>query len=51
MLYYDPEFKVDYEMKRRLYGSLDRLVGDINEFNKTDAEIESFKSKSKFLMV
>ena len=49
MLHYDPEFKVDYEVKLGMYDCFDRLVGDIDEISKIDVQIiESFKSKSRF---
>jgi len=34
-----------YEVKHEMYDCLDRLVEDINEITKIDAQIENFKSK------
>lgn len=44
----DTKFKVDYEVQRGMHDYLDRLVGDIYEISKIDAQIESFKSKFGF---
>ena len=44
MLHYHPDFKVDYEVKRGMYDSVERLVGDIDKMRKIDVQIESFKS-------
>jgi len=48
MLHYDIGFKVDHEVKRGMYDCLDRLVGDIDEINKIDAQITSFKGENGF---
>ena len=48
MLHYHPEFKVDYEVKPRMYDCLERLARHIDEMSKIDAQIESFKSKFEF---
>ena len=48
ILHYHPEFNADYEVKRRMYDCLERMGGDIDEISKTNAQIESFKSKSGF---
>jgi len=48
MLHYDPEYKVDFKVKRGMYDWLERLVGDIDEMSKINGQIESFKSKSGF---
>ena len=48
MLHYDTEFKTDYELKHGMYDCLDRLVGDIDEISKVDAQTEGFKSTSEF---
>jgi len=48
MLHYDVVFKVDYGVQRRMYDTLDKLVGDIDEISKIHTQIESFKSKSGF---
>ncbi|WVY89485.1 hypothetical protein V8G54_034999 [Vigna mungo] len=48
MLHYNTKFKIDYEVRRGMHDCLDRLVGDIYEISKIDAQIESFKSKFGF---
>jgi len=47
MLYYHPDFKVDYEVKRGFYDCLERLVRDIHVMSKIDVQLESFKRKSR----
>jgi len=47
MLHYNPEFKVDNnEVRRGIYGCLDRLEGNNDEISKIDTQIEDFESKS-----
>lgn len=48
MMHYNPKF---YQVKCGMYNCLDRLGGDIDEISKVDAQIESFKSKSRFFLV
>jgi len=50
MLHYNTGSKVYYEGKHGMYDCLDGLVGDIDEINKIDAQIESFKSKFGILL-
>lgn len=47
-MHYNPKFNVDYEVKRGMYDCLERMGGDIDEISKTDAQIESFRSKFGF---
>ena len=37
MSYYNPEFKVDYEVKRGMYACTKRMVADIDELANIDA--------------
>ncbi|KAF1874144.1 hypothetical protein Lal_00041589 [Lupinus albus] len=47
-LHYDPNFKADIEVKRRLYDCLTRMVGNMEEIGKIDDQHEDFKNKYKF---
>jgi len=51
MSHCDADFKANYEVKHGIYNYLDRLVGDIDEISKIDAQIESFKRSLNFLIV
>ncbi|KAJ7956603.1 HAT family dimerization domain containing protein [Quillaja saponaria] len=42
--HYSPNFKADYEVKRGLYGCLERLVRDSNERNTINLQLEEFKN-------
>lgn len=50
-LHYAPEFKADFEVKRGLYDCMTRMVGDVKEISKIDAQLEDFKTKEIFLAV
>jgi len=45
-----PLYVVGY-CHNHMYDCLDRLMGDIDEIRKNDAQIKSFKSKSRFFGV
>ncbi|KAK4253734.1 hypothetical protein QN277_010373 [Acacia crassicarpa] len=47
-LHYKSSFKVDIKVKRGLYDCMDRMVGDIEEMNKIDTQLEDFKYQRKF---
>lgn len=43
------KIQADYEVKRGLYDCLQRMMEDVGEISKIDAQLEDFKKKSKIL--
>ncbi|KAI5437809.1 hypothetical protein KIW84_023793 [Lathyrus oleraceus] len=49
LLYYNPNFIVDNEVKQGMYACLERMMGgDMDMVNKIDGQLEDFKSKKGF---
>jgi hypothetical protein len=48
-LHYGADFKADFEVKRGLYDCLERMIGDVQEISKIDAQLEAFKTRAKFV--
>ncbi|KAK2431194.1 hypothetical protein QL285_029453 [Trifolium repens] len=47
-LHYGADFKADFEVKRGLYDCLERMIGDVQEISKIDAQLEAFKTRANF---
>jgi hypothetical protein len=45
---YGVDFKADYEVKRGLYDCLQRMIEDVHEISKIEAQLEDFKTRARF---
>lgn len=50
-LHYSPGFKVNFEVKRRLYDCLQRIVENVEEITKIDVSLKISRFEQSFLVV